>query len=199
MISKRLRYEILRRDGHHCRYCGLGSDEVTLTVDHVIPTTLGGTDDPSNLVAACRDCNSGKASSSPDAPIVEDVARDALRWARAMQIAAANAAIDRNRMRLSIAMFDDGWTDFHNTSTGDEIWRPDNWDQSVRTWLSLGLTIDDLTDLVDQVMAKRLAGGSARWKYLCGMAWRLLERRQEQARALIATAETTDDPDEALA
>jgi 5-methylcytosine-specific restriction endonuclease McrA len=62
MISKRLRYEILRRDGHHCRYCGLGSDEVTITVDHVIPTALGGTDDPSNLVAACRDCNSGKAS-----------------------------------------------------------------------------------------------------------------------------------------
>jgi hypothetical protein len=195
MISKRLRYEILRRDGHHC---GLGSDEVTITVDHVIPTALGGTDDPSNLVAACRDCNSGKASSSPDAPIVEDVARDALRWARAMQIAAANAARERRVIIASVALFDDSWTSWHVESTGEEVERPDDWDQSVRTWLSLGLTIHDLTDLIDQMMAKPLGGGRSSWKYLCGMAWRLLERRQDEARALIATAEATDDPDEAL-
>lgn len=84
-VSRRLRFEILRRDGHTCRYCGAKAPDVALTVDHVIPVSLGGGDEPSNLVTACSDCNSGKASVPADAAIVEDVAADALRWKRAME------------------------------------------------------------------------------------------------------------------
>lgn len=94
-VSRRLRFEILRRDGHACRYCGALAPDVKLTVDHVIPTALGGSDEPSNLVTACADCNSGKTSTNPDAVIVEDVAADALRWARALEAAAHNLLADR--------------------------------------------------------------------------------------------------------
>lgn len=83
-VSKRLRYEVLRRDNHQCRYCGATAPDAPLTVDHVVPVTLGGTDDPSNLVAACKDCNAGKTSTTPDAPLVNQVSDDAIRWARAM-------------------------------------------------------------------------------------------------------------------
>lgn len=73
-ISKRLRFEILRRDGFKCRYCH--AVEVLLTVDHVTPISLGGTDHPSNLVACCDDCNTGKASTvarvTPLTPQVDD-------------------------------------------------------------------------------------------------------------------------------
>jgi 5-methylcytosine-specific restriction endonuclease McrA len=60
-VSKRLRYEVLRRDDHACRYCGHTAPDVPLTVDHVIPVALGGTDEPENLVTACKDCNAGKS------------------------------------------------------------------------------------------------------------------------------------------
>lgn len=43
-ISKSLRYEVFRRDNHTCRYCGGTTPEVRLTIDHVTPVTLGGTD-----------------------------------------------------------------------------------------------------------------------------------------------------------
>lgn len=59
--SKRLRFEILKRDGHRCRYCGATAYERRLHVDHVIPESKGGTDDPANLVTACSDCNGGKS------------------------------------------------------------------------------------------------------------------------------------------
>ena len=49
---------ILARDGHRCHYCG----KPARTVDHVLPVAAGGTDDPSNLVAACRRCNARKGS-----------------------------------------------------------------------------------------------------------------------------------------
>lgn len=52
---------ILERDGHTCAYCG----RTATTVDHVIPKARGGTDDESNLVAACVRCNSGKRDRGP--------------------------------------------------------------------------------------------------------------------------------------
>ncbi len=61
-IGKRKRFEILKRDGFRCRYCGAGCLSTVLEVDHVVPVAEGGTDDPANLVAACHDCNSGKSA-----------------------------------------------------------------------------------------------------------------------------------------
>lgn len=49
---------VIERDGGICHYCG---DEAT-TADHVIPRSLGGSDDMDNLVAACRSCNSRKGT-----------------------------------------------------------------------------------------------------------------------------------------
>ncbi|MFF8482376.1 HNH endonuclease [Streptomyces antibioticus] len=61
-VSKRLRYEIFRRDNHTCRYCGASAPNVPLRVDHVTPVALGGSDKPENLVTSCEPCNSGKSS-----------------------------------------------------------------------------------------------------------------------------------------
>lgn len=57
--SKR-RFEVLRRDGFRCVYCGAKASESELHVDHVVPVIDGGSDEPSNLVTACIDCNLGK-------------------------------------------------------------------------------------------------------------------------------------------
>lgn len=51
-----VRVAILKRDGYVCGYCGAEAD----TVDHMFPKVRGGTDDPSNLIACCRRCNSIK-------------------------------------------------------------------------------------------------------------------------------------------
>lgn len=55
------RYEVLRAGGFACAYCGARPPAATLVVDHVHPVVRGGTDDDSNLVAACVDCNAGKS------------------------------------------------------------------------------------------------------------------------------------------
>ena len=70
-VTKRTRFEVLRRDNYTCRYCR--STENELTIDHVVPVALGGTDDPDNLVACCRDCNAGKSSTSPGAELVANI------------------------------------------------------------------------------------------------------------------------------
>ena len=84
-VSKRTRFEVLRRDNHTCRYCGATAPGAQITVDHVTPVALGGTDDSANLVAACRDCNAGKTSTQPDATLVADVTQADLRWSAAIK------------------------------------------------------------------------------------------------------------------
>jgi hypothetical protein len=111
-VSRRLRFEILRRDNHQCRYCGAAAPDVKLTVDHVVPTALGGGDGPENLVAACQDCNAGKAASSPDAPLVADVKERALRWSRAIQTAIEIRMSDRAERDAYVDAFDVAWREW---------------------------------------------------------------------------------------
>lgn len=61
-ISKKLRFEMLRRDESTCRYCGRSAPDVELHVDHVVPRAKGGLTISENLVTACADCNLGKGA-----------------------------------------------------------------------------------------------------------------------------------------
>lgn len=62
-ISSEIRAEIYKRDGWQCHYCGSCDD---LTLDHKTPRSKGGGDHPSNLLTACRSCNSRKGTKSYD-------------------------------------------------------------------------------------------------------------------------------------
>lgn len=53
---RRLRRDVLERDGERCYRCGAPADEV----DHIVPASRGGTDHPSNLAAICRRCHAQK-------------------------------------------------------------------------------------------------------------------------------------------
>lgn len=61
-LSKSRRFEIFKRDGFVCQYCGHRPDDglTILEVDHIEPRSLGGTDDELNLITSCQECNSGK-------------------------------------------------------------------------------------------------------------------------------------------
>lgn len=62
-MAQEVRWLVFRRDGYACVWCGSVSD---LTVDHIHPVALGGTNDLSNLQTLCRPCNSRKGiSASP--------------------------------------------------------------------------------------------------------------------------------------
>lgn len=67
-MSRKLRYAVLKRDGHRCVICGRGRDDgVKLHVDHILPVSKGGKTVMENLRTLCDDCNSGKSDSyDPD-------------------------------------------------------------------------------------------------------------------------------------
>lgn len=184
-ISKRLRYEILRRDNHACRYCGGTAPDVALTVDHVVPVTLGGRDDPANLVTACRDCNAGKSSMPADSAVVEDVASDALRWSAAMDIVATGRAVARAEANERYDHFLAHWNNWTYTYMGKDktVALPNAWKRSLDQFLSAGLDMEDIEELIDVAMTAKTRD---EWKYFCGCCWRRISDAQEHARNIVA-------------
>ncbi len=52
---------ILKRDAYTCQYCGRNGGE-RMTIDHVVPKSLGGRTVWENVVGACRACNLRKGN-----------------------------------------------------------------------------------------------------------------------------------------
>lgn len=61
-ISKKIRFEVFKRDKFTCQYCGKSAPEVILQIDHIKPVSKGGDNDILNLVTACESCNNGKSN-----------------------------------------------------------------------------------------------------------------------------------------
>ncbi len=105
-MSKRLRFAIFARDEFTCRYCGRQPGDVTLHVDHIIPVAKGGTNDESNLITSCLECNLGKsdASISNIAPTEMDRLR-LIQDAKEQEISAklASKAI-KNKMKREVRL-----------------------------------------------------------------------------------------------
>lgn len=65
-LSKRIRFEVFKRDSFTCQYCGRKAPDVILEVDHIQPVAKAGSNDLLNLVASCSACNSGKSDKTLD-------------------------------------------------------------------------------------------------------------------------------------
>ena len=58
--------ELFLRDANLCMYCGGQFRDSSLTRDHVLPMSRGGRDRWSNVVTACRHCNTQKGNKTPE-------------------------------------------------------------------------------------------------------------------------------------
>lgn len=179
-VTKRVRFEVLKRDNHTCRYCGATAPDVKLHVDHVIPIALGGTDKPNNLVAACKDCNAGKTSTNPNDDLVANVKESALAYATALrasikEVTGSAKGLRRIRLNLETRWYElsDDYG-YHSVAPLDE-----NWGSTLRRWLELGLDEDFLLDAMEIAFAKYGVSRSDRFRYFCGVVYRTLDKAHE--------------------
>jgi 5-methylcytosine-specific restriction endonuclease McrA len=60
------RRTVAKRDHYVCQYCGAQPGAESITVDHVIPRSQGGTSSWTNCAAACIPCNARKGDRTPE-------------------------------------------------------------------------------------------------------------------------------------
>lgn len=189
-VSKRLRYEIFRRDNHTCRYCGASAPDVPLRVDHVTAVALGGTDNPDNLVTSCEPCNSGKSSMPADATLVAGVADSALHWAAAIKQAAEELRTLSEPKRAYRDAFQQAWNEWTWERSGKR--EPHEleagWKSSIDNFREAGLPIEVWPDIIEKAMTNKTVKAENLFRYSCGIAWRMVRGLQERARVIVGAA-----------
>ena len=61
-LSKEERQQVYEKCSGHCAYCGCDLEYKDMQIDHAEPLRIGGADDISNMLPACRSCNHYKAT-----------------------------------------------------------------------------------------------------------------------------------------
>jgi len=196
-VSTRLRWEILRRDRFACRYCGARAlkDGVVLEVDHVLPRVLGGKDRADNLVAACEACNSGKGSTHPDSPLIEDVEADALRWARVVKRAGQKVMADQAALEDLLSEFEEAW-DRWGYGDGDErqtIPKAPDWERRVTRLLVGGIPMPLLLECIPPAMAEQRRSHEARFQGMCEAAQAKLNQLRRTADRVVRDGQLEPD------
>lgn len=191
-IGSRLRFEILRRDGFRCSYCGAKPQQRELHVDHVVAKTLGGTDTPENLASSCQDCNLGKASTTLEGPAVTAVDQRAVQYREAISSAAQIQVNLREGEDRFVGAFRENWD---SRATDHDLVAPPEpgWESGLLRFLRLGVPEEELHALTRVAMDAHRVPGAKKWTYFCGCCWRAVEELRQMA--LCSVAEAT--PEEA--
>jgi HNH endonuclease len=173
-ISKRVRFEVFKRDGFTCQYCGAHPPHVILEVDHINPVVDGGLDDMDNLATACFPCNRGKGPISLlNVPLsLKDKAF--LIAESEEQLRGYHAIIEAKRLR----QVTEAWKIV-------EILQPKCRKFPIRGIHSIIRFVEQL-GLYQVVEAAEIAFDRQRWsedrrfRYFCGICWKLIRESGDE-------------------
>lgn len=162
-LSKSVRFEVFKRDGFVCQYCGNHPPKVVLEVDHIIAVANGGDNDITNLVTACFDCNRGK-SARPLSAIPQSLESKAAEIAeREEQLRGYGEIAAARRERLE----DQTWQVF-NHWRGQRKTTHQKFNSVKRFVDQLG--VDEVLEAVEIAMGAHL-GDNSEFRYFCGVCW----------------------------
>jgi hypothetical protein len=176
-VSSRLRYEIMRRDGFACIYCGARPPAVVLHVDHVMPTALGGTDTAENLATACEDCNRGKSAVGPEQATVAQVDERALRWRSAVAQATAEALTIPENVTRCLERVQAEFGTWYNLNAAER--------DAIRKILDSGLPEDEIVKSADIASTALHVPIDRAFAYFMGVCHRKLDAIHTRAKEIM--------------
>lgn len=166
-ISKKSRFEIFKRDGFICQYCGATPPVAILHVDHITPVSMGGKNDPDNLITSCESCNLGK-SATPLSRIPESLSSKSERIAeKEAQIKGYNSVLKEMAERIE----SESWEVAAALENNPEIssYSRENL-TSIKRFLDR-LPLQEVLDSAETACAKRIYSSKRMFAYFCGVCW----------------------------
>jgi hypothetical protein len=171
-ISKKIRFEVFKRDGFRCAYCGRTPPEVVLEIDHVDPKFNKGSDSIDNLLSSCFDCNRGKKHIPLDkipSTLSENIA---VIREREEQIGEHRKLLDSIERRIKkdirevCKVFNDSFPKYTLNTRFRLV--------SIRKFLK-HLPKNEVVDAMRQATMKRHDDRDAAAKYFCGICWQKIK------------------------
>jgi HNH endonuclease len=172
-ISKKTRFEVFKRDGFRCMYCGAHPPAVLLHVDHIDAVARGGKNNMDNLVTACEPCNLGK-SATPLSSVPQSLSDKAVETKeREAQIKGYQSIMAARRERIDSESWD--VAEVAMAAWGTDSFRKD-WRISIKHFIET-LGLDDCLAAMERAVNKCDSQEKA-FRYFCGTCWGKLRDSQ---------------------
>ncbi len=175
-ISKRLRFEVFKRDRFECQYCGQTPPAVVLHCDHIVPVSEGGETSLDNLVTACQPCNLGKSNIRLDQVPLSLAERSAEVIEREAQIAGYEAVLKERRMRLEAEAEE-------VLGLYCDLWRQDgirkDWFTSIKRFVEQ-LGLDQCLWAMERAHQQYRYAHRKGFSYFCGICWNKIRDKEGQ-------------------
>jgi DNA-directed RNA polymerase subunit RPC12/RpoP len=176
-LSKRLRFEVFKRDGFVCQYCGAHPPHAILECDHIVPVASGGENDFDNLITACFSCNRGKGAVGLDDIPQSLERRGEIVAEREAQIAGYEAIMREKRIRL-----EDNATEVLGVFANAYPWMktfPEVDFLSIKRFVD-HLGLHTVLGATQRAIEKRPDNNRSAFKYLCGICWAKIREGEHQ-------------------
>lgn len=166
-ISKKVRFEIFKRDNFCCAYCGQRPPQTTLEVDHIHPVAEGGGNDDNNLITSCFECNRGKSARLLTS-IPESLSEKAKRIKECEdQLAEYRKIINSQNDRIE----SDCWIVVRAIFDEDTKSIRKDWFSSIKRFVS-SLELEDVIEAADIAASKKhFYSDIKKFHYFCDICW----------------------------
>jgi len=175
-ISKRLRFEVFKRDRFTCQYCGKRPPDTILHADHIIPKSKNGPDEIENLTTSCIACNQGKGDIllNDVAPALdEDQRLEALQEMAERRLILERQIVEADhhrKIQASVVAKAEEWVvDILGYSyvTSDQT-------KTLRSFTKT-LTLDQIRTAMETTADGPATGSGGTWKYFCKCCWKMIK------------------------
>lgn len=171
-ISKKLRFEVFKRDLFCCQYCGKTPPAVCLEADHIIPVSKKGKDVIDNLITSCFDCNRGKSdillTTLPDSTIQKHlILREREDQYKSYQ--KLLLSIDK-RLNEDVDKINSVYRKYY-----PDYWLTDSFKVSIKRFLKK-LGYQPVQDAMETACAKMRERDVL--KYFCGICWNIIKKEE---------------------
>ena len=171
-VSKKLRFEVFKRDNFTCQYCSAKPPKVPLEIDHIIPVCKGGDNNIDNLITACFDCNRGKSGNE-----LTSVPKTILEKSEGKKLALKQykeyqKILQMEKMQMEL---DIDCVEFVYTSTFEGWLFSPNFRISVKNFIEK-LGIEVVIDAMEKSCNRMYYENNA-LKYFCGICWTKIKEK----------------------
>jgi len=172
-ISKRLRFDVFKRDDFTCQYCSAKPPRVPLEIDHIKPVSKGGKNVIDNLITACFDCNRGKSNielTTVPMSIIEKKERLIIAQSQYLEY----KKVLKKQEKIINDEVDEIETVFHSFFDGYIF--NDNFKMSVKKFIK-DIGFLQVKEAMEKACSKMHYNRNDALKYFCGICWNNIKQR----------------------
>lgn len=163
-ISKKIRFEVFKRDSFTCQYCGAHPPSVVLHIDHILAVSKGGANSIENLITACEPCNLGKGARDLNVAPKKLIEKIEETKEREEQLLGYQAILESKRNRIE----DEAWKIIDIVLPGSDTVRHDEFNSVCRFIERIGYF--EVLDAAEISWSCHIVKNN-RFRYFCGICW----------------------------